>query len=87
MRWEITVASCKQVRKEESVYTGFQHSFFTVCKRSTPDSALNVLHSTKTSMDTDKTIKSSSLKAEGTNDSAEPNPHGKDIKGQCNWNK
>lgn len=30
MRWEITVASWKQVRKENSINTAFQNNFFTV---------------------------------------------------------
>lgn len=77
MRWEITVVSCKQVRKEESVYTGFQHSFLAVCYLKEhsvfclPPKLLWIQS---------KTIKSSSLKVEGTNDSADPNPHGKEKK-------
>lgn len=76
MRWEITVASCKQGEKKRKLTLDLLLK-----------AALLILHSVfflppKLLWIQNKIIKSSSLKAEGTSDSSEPNPHGKEIKGQ-----
>lgn len=43
MRWEITVGSWKQIRKERSITSVLQHSFFTLCHLKVLESAFSVL--------------------------------------------
>lgn len=77
MRWEITVASWKQMRKQKSINTVFQHSFFTVCYFKRVLLIPHSIFSLPFARVQDKTIKIVQERLQGMSDSPELSPHAK----------